>query len=433
MNDAFRIGFEWLDRETGDAVDRATFAQIEITANGRQATRLEDLSARTVRSHVRASAHALAVWLAANWWRLRWEPWAASASLEWRLSHNLASAGEGYVWPRLFLSSDGESVRVDNDPTQGEPEGSVRYLDRFQTRVPVDVFVLEVEQFIEAVLERVASVVDEPTPLHVLWNDVRQERADPAMAAWRRLEAKLGFDPGEAPEALVETLIEMSAATGQNASEEVAVAVGANAPRVLQELLASRSDAGRMTVPDAEAIGRRSRAHDSAFAFPWQRAVAMAHDARDAWGLPPGPLHTAALADLFSVSADLILDPDLSTRVPMPAAFREPDSDGRLGVVLTSNYVTGRRFALARLVGDHLSNSGDRLLPATSARTARQKLQRAFAQEFLCPVRDLVEFLDRDALELSEEDVEAAAHHFDVSPLLIESTLRNNGYPRLSR
>jgi len=56
-------------------------------------------------------------------------------------------------------------------------------------------------------------------------------------------------------------------------------------------------------------------------------------------------------------------------------------------VVLRSKYETGRRFNLARLIGDRVAASpAGRLMPATRTFTYRQKLQRAFAGEFLLSV-----------------------------------------------
>jgi len=57
--------------------------------------------------------------------------------------------------------------------------------------------------------------------------------------------------------------------------------------------------------------------------------------------------------------------------------------------------------------------------------TARQKFQRAFAAEFLCPIRSLIGFLDDD---FSESAIEDAASHFSVSERTVESLLMNNGY-----
>ena len=62
--------------------------------------------------------------------------------------------------------------------------------------------------------------------------------------------------------------------------------------------------------------------------------------------------------------------------------------------------------------------------PSTDLSTARQKFQRAFAAEFLCPIDELKAFLDDD---YSESAIEDAAAHFDVSERTVESPLANNG------
>ena len=67
---------------------------------------------------------------------------------------------------------------------------------------------------------------------------------------------------------------------------------------------------------------------------------------------------------------------------------------------------------------------GERLRPATNAATYRQKMQRAFAAELLCPIESLLGSLD----DLSYEAQQQAAERFKVSPLAVESQLTNNGY-----
>ena len=60
----------------------------------------------------------------------------------------------------------------------------------------------------------------------------------------------------------------------------------------------------------------------------------------------------------------------------------------------------------------------------TDAGTARQKAQRAFAIEFLCPISALENYLKHD---FSEEAVEEAAEYFGVSELAVRSHLANHG------
>ena len=95
----------------------------------------------------------------------------------------------------------------------------------------------------------------------------------------------------------------------------------------------------------------------------------------------------------------------------------------RAQVALRSNWETGRRFALARLLGDRLFGHDEPLSPATRAYTYRQKAQRAFAAELLCPYKALCDFLGADR---SEERYDDAASHFNVSSWAIDTVLLNN-------
>jgi len=66
------------------------------------------------------------------------------------------------------------------------------------------------------------------------------------------------------------------------------------------------------------------------------------------------------------------------------------------------------------------------LLPATPhSKTRRQKFQRAFAQEFLCPYSDLVSYLN--SAEPSDVAMEDAAHHSDASARMVATILINKG------
>ena len=98
-------------------------------------------------------------------------------------------------------------------------------------------------------------------------------------------------------------------------------------------------------------------------------------------------------------------------------------------VVLRPKWETGRRFELARLLGDRLAGNADgRLFPATLAYTYRQKLQRAFAAELLCPFEALEDMLRGD---YSAESIEDAAEYFIVSERAVRTLLVNHG--RLDR
>jgi hypothetical protein len=127
MRPRFAITSEgrWLARDFGDEIARATLGQLEIRADDLYLTKLEDTHARAVRNFANLSAYDLAVWLTANWWRLRWEPeWS---STDWRLAHTFGAVGHGYVWADITIISDGERVTLATRPTRGAEWEPVRY------------------------------------------------------------------------------------------------------------------------------------------------------------------------------------------------------------------------------------------------------------------------------------------------------------------
>ena len=51
----------------------------------------------------------LAFWITDNWWRIRFEPAPyPRLSADWRLAHDVSSAGAGYAWPNVSLWGEGE-------------------------------------------------------------------------------------------------------------------------------------------------------------------------------------------------------------------------------------------------------------------------------------------------------------------------------------
>lgn len=157
---------------------------------------------------------------------------------------------------------------------------------------------------------------------------------------------------------------------------------------------------------------------------PWQRATKLSRLARRDWGLGSGPITNSRLADLLGASPS-IFEVGARGTAPMPLVLRDADTD-KADIYLNRAHPTSRRFAASRLIGDSLLESiGGRLLPATTAKTARQQFQRAFAQEFLCPfdaLKDRVLATGPD-----EDDIAEAAAYFDVSTRVIETTLVNKG------
>ncbi|WP_421620850.1 hypothetical protein [Alkalilimnicola ehrlichii] len=435
MSDTLRFDWEWLAYPELPAEEAVTFADLTIRLNDKAMTRLYDVAAKTERDNLFAAAYPLAQFLAENWWRIRWEPAPASlsnAGPQWRLAHNIAAAGAGYVWPNITFHGDGERMFMHVGPHTSE-SSAVQFVSEGNGVLDAAMFEAETDRFMEGVLARLQACGHPETELEQLWRAVQAERSSNEDCERRRLEAMAGFDPDEAPEAMLDELLQLEQRLGVSAIRELAAASRANTldhVRILEEALCARGL--RYQVPDT------SRMRIEWPAPPWRRAVEVARAARQAWGLNDGPLDNTQLAAIVDLPRDQ-LDSSAPEAVPYSASLRGGEEGDRL--VFRTGHRHGRRFAIGRLMGDAFYSPGEggALAAATDARTGRQKFQRAFAQELLCPFEALSDFLnlgqDWDASDdtppPNEDRIEEAAEYFDVSPVLVQSTLVNhNVLPR---
>lgn len=420
MDRSFFIEFEWLQRYSSDFIDRYTLADLRISVGNKIATELQDISVKTVRPTMRCSAYHMAVWLLQNWWRLIYEP--ERDSLDWRMSHCLGAIGQGFLWPDMRFISDGAEMTICSRATDPSASQMVRYLNSIYETIALDEFKSKVLAFADAVIERLRETGTGTSLLHDLREDIRDEQADPESYHWRQIEALLGYDPDKASDKIVNEVIAESRKYGNDAINEVIVFSGGDSGATFEWLeTKARSISSPFSVPDAVTLRQKIATIDASL-LPWERAEEAARIARAQWSLPENPVSNHQLKELFSLKNGILTDS--STKAPMSIAFRNGESD-QLQAVLTSPHEANRRFYLLRLVADNFyAPDSDHLLPATKARTARQKFQRTFAQEFLCPSQELIAFIGN---ELSDDRLDDAAAYFNVSSLLIKSTLVNKG------
>jgi hypothetical protein len=429
MTHNLRIETEWLDAADDDLTERSTFAEMSVVTNGQSITELEDLIARTTRSGVRGSAYRLAYWIAENWWRLRWEPEANST--EWRLAHDMAAVGGGYAWPDIRFTSDGLHVLIEARRTHGQKAAPVRYLGSPPVQVTAEAFEVGIDDFVERVLARLSAFKELGSDLASLWGEVRSERANEEAYALRQLEALLGFDAGEAPEELMQGLLDSAGTAGRKAVNEIAAASKGNAGQLVRDALES-AEASDITIrlastPDVQSLFEKQA---DMKALPWQRAKRAARLARDVWGVPKGPVSNEALSDLLELPKER-LEAGAGAALGIAAGLRRNGGDDAVSVVQRAKASTARRFEIMRLVADHIVTPvDDHLLPVTTAKTDRQKFQRAFAAEFLLPFEELCEKLGDPAFaddEIREDEIEDVAAQYQVSPLMVRTSLVNRG------
>lgn len=423
MTHSWKIIADWETLNEGSIEERSCFAAIGIEANGIWLTEGRDALANRLRQAPLLSAYHLAEWFAWNWWRLRWEPRASNE--DWQLAHRISSIGSGYIWPNITIFSDGERTALISKATRERTETPFRYICDAGAIVSSTDFEAEVDDFVGQVLERLDALDVRSTNLSRLWADVNIERSDPELSQIRKFEALMGKQPDELGDEVISVLAEDAAQFGASAVDEIAADHGhGSAGEILSasDLFAVASAIGfdvqhSSMVRLADPLDMQCRSQIAA----WRLGASVAKILREQERSGDLPISDDRLADLFAVSKSAVnahnaTDPRVSFLV---------NSDSQEGrVVLRSKWKTGRRFELARLLGDKLMNSEGRLFPATRAYTYRQKAQRAFAAELLSPFTVVLGMLQGDYSQEKQLDV---AEYFGVSEITIRTQLVNHG------
>lgn len=422
----FDISTEWTWVENKSSLLRDTAAELTIKVGDSVLTQAYDMWSRTVTERARVSAYPLAEWFAASWWRLLHEPLPEAngrASLHWRMAHDLPAAGGGYSWPRVRMFSDGEAIQISARSGGQASWEPARYLtDMPSVRVPQSVFEGQISNFIQLVIERLLDTGANAGALRSIWSDIVEERADPDVRAWRELEARLGYDADEAPEALLNRFADLFHKVGRAASEEIAPIVGSEKSEQHLEQLLGFANRGGLEARFAQDIFLKDYAvRDEA---PWLRGRKLAGLVRKLTNLDDGPVSNESICEILGTSIDKF-ENSAPTGSPISLGVRQGDK-AHLRLHFRKRHISGRRFEAARFIADQLiAPEMDIWLPQTDTATARQQVQRSFAAEFLIPIENLLSHLDGS---LANDAFDDAGEYFNVSPLAISSHLANNGY-----
>ena len=414
----------------GAPEEQATCGMLVMEANGRRLTEgVTDTD--ELKAGPWVSGYHVAEWFALNWWRLRWETTAGERRTDWDFAHCMATVGEGYVWPNITISSDGYRSQVASTPTVDRAPSLFRYLGSARVEwVPSSVLEKSVHNFIGLVLHRLETAGIHSTNLHSLWQDVNRARQSPDDRRFRRIEARFGHDPDQGDADQIAMALRESERLGWYAVDELAAEAGASGSQLptAETLDRVSAQAGFSTRPnDAVQLwwpdGRRwqSKRVDLGRRRAWRVGVELAQALRKQERLDGEVLDNSRLTDLAATQPATIED----RRGNSSFSFLLHDNrTGSARVVLRSKLRTGRRFDLARLIGDRIFLADpEPLAPATTASTYRQQLQRAFAVELLCPFAALEDMLEGDT---SDDACTDAAAAFDVSPLAVRWQLENN-------
>ncbi|QWF70774.1 hypothetical protein KEF85_15885 [Methylomonas paludis] len=422
----FKFSHEWASAGQDIPEVFHTMANLALHVGDVNLMQNEDIWAKTIRDSALVSAYPLAMWLAVSWWRLNFEPLPAhgvNPALDWRMAHEIGAANYGFVWPKALFASDCQFMQIWAIPSNANAQQSLRYLNGLDRPASIKLadFQHGVENFIISVLDRLDAVGSRNTDLWNLWQLIKAERADPQSFNYRRLEAELGYDPDECSEELMIKAQALERQIGTAALSELAPVYGRTSTNsslnVIAEIIGSPGLTGTPNTP----VLKNAK---STTGVPWQRAVEVARELRQSLSNKHGVIDNQQLYGLLGLSSAQV---DAWTPVARNnAAIGIPGSNNQFKFVPRKAHPLAKRFELARLLGDYIltENKRQQWLTSTDLSTSRQKYQRAFAAEFLCPIEALQDFLGHD---YSESAIDDATEHFQVSQTMVNSLLRNNG------
>ena len=414
---------------SGSVEERATFGLFAVTANNRLLTEGKDVSQNELRHGPHVAGYPIAEWLVWNWWRLRWE--VGRSSDGWDFAHRMSTIGEGYVWPNITIFSDRVQSFLISKPSKSLETTLFHYIGAGRQTVPPDNLESAIDGFVADILTRLEGAKIGETNLYCLWNDLKMEREDCELARFRRLEAQLGYEPDEADEDAIRSHLDDAAILGEEALGEIAADATLGDDALSNMMSAgdfvdiARRNGFEANPNDAITLDAMAELPRPGQVEAWRLGKRAAQAIRAQESLDGNPISDGALAGFAgSMSNAISRQRGHSSTI----SFALDESDGHTHVSLRSRKKTGRRFDLARLIGDRLlcnqiNGFAEFLLPATRASSYRQKMQRAFAAELLSPFAAVEDMLGRD---YSEEKQNEVAEHFAVSPLTIQTQLVNH-------
>lgn len=431
---------EWNDAPgVKDPVLAATWARLEIkdesAAESKWLSRAIRSTTNSVDRGVYGPMFPLAEWIVENWWflfnegcrvpeitsgrRLASDP----AQRAWVQRHNLLAAREGGALPDLTIFRDGNAIFLKwvPDPDHDDRIRRVRFVEQGTALVePADVE-RSLQQFIEAVLERLIDKTDDSTErLRKNWKAVCESRQiESALCSW---SASLGLDPYDENE-LTDDLADLmqSRVTGLPAELQHDLVDAATGSSLVSDLDWLEQALSRVSIGTGTSNGTPLTTPTTAHQVGYQRAAQI----RQYFSLPQGPI-----SNLQALLHDRCGWPAPEQQTVMMEGTRSisalvaKDHDNNPRVVGPSLGHWAERFRLARSLY-FLANAAQAVCPrlVTRAYTWDQRASRAFAAELLAPAEALRAQVGD---VVSADEVDQLSRQFDVRPNLIEHQIRNH-------
>lgn len=390
---------------------RATWGELRIAVGDETVTLVKDReSPGQLRESIDVAAYPLAEWLAVNWWALD-----TPSHLPDYVGLDLAGAGEGFPWPAMTLRSDRQQMWVQVTP-RNEANSRVRTLASLSAVLDADDARHSLGRFIDSTVRRLDHCGVSGTLLQDEWSAIQNADSDERQFA--TVAAAWGFDPYDISDDISWLLL----SAGEALQDEVLLADLARAVSFSELESAEKwmQDALRHVQPRISQRGRSlptvAPLPSVSGVAPWREGYKRARSLREELGLPL--THRVAIEELVTLTSVSASPPG---NIEALAKIESHAVSAVVGAGIDPLAPRGR-FIGARTLARRFTDPRTKSSLLTRGARYTDKLERAFAAEFLAPADGLREVLRGD---FSEESQTQAAQVFGVSDLVIGHQIDN--------
>ena len=420
MSVHFRFG--WVDAgPSPDKLAQSTMATLSVEAGGATVTSVLDRANRIYSDEVVVPLFSVAEWLVTNWWHIWYEVGDASEQRPaFESRHNLAFAGDGFVLPNLNMIPT--SGRVHLQWTRYKPRHArIEFVDEGRQSVERDELESELRNLIDAVIERLHGRPETGAAADNLgraWNAINDLDADER--DFSRAAALLGIDPFDVQDSVADAIVAFWERADPSIREDALAIASENSLTRVGRWLDEAIDTLAEDHNNTDWADIRGALPPLTTAEPWARGHALARAARERIGANGGPTDFARHGPM-AIRHHETQPPTRRIHglvgADTPACMTAPRGE------------SGKRFLIARALGDYLGRSAPGLGMLSSLATDRQAQSRAFAAEFLVPAESLRRRLSGDSVDAERTD--ELAQEFRVSSELIRRQIQNHDLARV--
>ena len=412
------FNYEWVEHERyPDPVVHGTMAKLSIRIHGATVTSIYDRYAKQHQDYIVAPVSQIAEWIVTNWWYLLYEADTVprNAGPDYAARHDLSYAGFGFVFPSLTLTPIGDRIQAIVKPWQPK-HASLEFRARGDFLLHRNEVLAELASLLDAVITRLADTRASFDALAADWKAIRS--LDAEEREFCQAAAMAGLDAFDLADDKSEEITRFWNEMPRSLREDALHGIGAAPPDGVRRWLARQlkaveeTDSGDGWRTIRNEVSRSDLRND----LPWRRGYANARAVRRALGTPSGPVRFDRTGSLRighreSLPPSRRIEGCVASRSPSCVVVRKPDK--------------GRRFLLARALGDYIgrSESGPAILGTLN--TARQAESRAFAAEFLAPAESLRERVG-NARAVDSQAVDELADEMKVSSWVVRHQVTNH-------